>query len=85
MNRSKATIEDSLDSSEDETSNVDPEDNFTDDEALEDTQADPETDKDLDMEETLNMLRQVTLVITRDNTLKKQEESENVVPHFWYF
>lgn len=78
MNRSQATMEDSLDSSEDETSNVDPEENFSDDEALEDKQADPETEEDLDLEETLNMLRQVTLVITKDDTQKKQEESENL-------
>ncbi|OAE25857.1 hypothetical protein AXG93_2145s1560 [Marchantia polymorpha subsp. ruderalis] len=78
MTRSQATLEDTLDSSKDDTSNIDPDESFSDDESLEDTQADPELEKNLDLEKTMNMLRQVTLVITRDDTMKKHEKSKNL-------
>ncbi|OAE26482.1 hypothetical protein AXG93_815s1450 [Marchantia polymorpha subsp. ruderalis] len=77
LTRSQATMKDMQDSSEDETSDNDQGDCSSDDESTEETQADPEVEKELDLENTLNMLRQVSLVITRDDTLKK-EETENL-------
>lgn len=49
-----------------------------DDESSEDTRADPKAEKELDLENTMNMLWQVNLVITRDDTLKKKEETKNL-------
>ncbi|OAE30688.1 hypothetical protein AXG93_402s1010 [Marchantia polymorpha subsp. ruderalis] len=78
LTRSQATMEDMLDSSEDKTSNNDPDECSSDDKSLEDTPVNPEAEKDFDLETTMNMLRQVNLVITRDDTLKKKEETENL-------
>lgn len=76
--RSQATMEDMQDSSEDETSDNDQGDCSSDDESTEETPVDPEVEKELDLENTLNMLRQVSIVITREDTLKKKEETENL-------
>lgn len=71
-------MEEMLDSSEDETSDNDREDSSSEDEPLEDAPANRDAEEDFDLEDTMNMLRQVNLIITRDDTLKKKEEMENL-------
>lgn len=78
LTRSQATMEEMLDSSEDETSDNDRDDSSSEDEPLEDAPAKQEAEDDFDLEDTMNMLRQVNLIITRDDTLKKKEEMENL-------